>query len=157
MHKQDCDDSALPPSSARSWATVASFAAVVEAHLAKWLSHTHRLGLTEYRALGQLATVPDGVLRVTDLAMRIGLNQSSVTRLLHRLEHKGLTSRDSCTEDGRGVRAVITERGRCLSMAIDAGFEVEVQDLLEHASMRLPLVDGDRVRIALTDVGQLLR
>ncbi|RBL85573.1 MarR family transcriptional regulator, partial [Streptomyces cavourensis] len=38
--------------------------------------------------------------------------QSSVTRLVGRLDSAGYAYKDSCTDDKRGVFAVITEEGR---------------------------------------------
>ena len=47
-----------------------------------------------------------------DLADKVGLGQSSVTRLVGRLEVAGLVHKDLCPSDKRGVYAVITDEGR---------------------------------------------
>lgn len=47
-----------------------------------------------------------------ELADRIGLGQSSVTRLVGRLESAGYAYKDTCDDDKRGVYAVITDAGR---------------------------------------------
>jgi len=39
------------------------------------------------------------------------LSRSGMTRLVDRLEREGLLVRDTCTSDGRGCFAVLTERG----------------------------------------------
>lgn len=46
-----------------------------------------------------------------DLAERMGLKESSVTRLVARLEQDGLTKRTSKGRDQRGVYASITDAG----------------------------------------------
>jgi DNA-binding MarR family transcriptional regulator len=84
----------------------------VEQELAKALQRRHGLGLSEYRALGKLATARKGELRMQELAEAIGLNQSSVSRMVARLEDGGLTVRDICEGDRRGVYSVITDAGR---------------------------------------------
>jgi DNA-binding MarR family transcriptional regulator len=56
----------------------------------------------------------DGELRMQELADLIGLNQSSVSRLVARLESAGLTRRDMCPKDRRGVYTVITDEGRAV-------------------------------------------
>ncbi len=47
-----------------------------------------------------------------DLAAQLQLDQSSVTRVVERLERLGLTIRDVCPNDKRGVYTVLTEAGR---------------------------------------------
>lgn len=84
----------------------------VEADLAKALQRGHGLGLSEYRALGRIAESSGGELRMQELAEAVGLNQSSVTRLVARLEEAGLTRRDLCPNDRRGVYSAITDAGR---------------------------------------------
>ncbi|GAA2357671.1 MarR family winged helix-turn-helix transcriptional regulator [Nonomuraea africana] len=93
------------------WVGVVRLHARVEHELAAALQR-HGLGLSEYRALCHLSTAKDGELRMQELADLLGLNQSSVTRLVGRLEAAGLTRRDLCANDRRGVYTVITEAGR---------------------------------------------
>jgi len=80
----------------------------------------HGLGLSEYRALSRLAVAEDGELRIQELAGAIGLNQSSVSRLVVRLEEAGLTRRATCDKDRRGVYSVITEPGRARLAVIES-------------------------------------
>ncbi len=47
-----------------------------------------------------------------ELTDRIGLGQSSVTRLVGRLESAGYEYKDACDDDKPGVYAVITDAGR---------------------------------------------
>jgi DNA-binding MarR family transcriptional regulator len=112
------------------WARVASFVASVDAGLGKWLEDTYRVGLTDYRALALIAAVPEKELRINDLAIQVGLNQSSVTRLVGRLQAKELVRRDVCPADGRGVYAVITELGQALVADIDKAYVNRLGDLL---------------------------
>lgn len=97
-----------------SWTTVVITVGEIEATLNKWLSQRYGLGLTDYRALTLLSEAPDRELRITELATQVGLNQSSTTRLVARLEAKGFMVRDTCPDDGRGIYAVLTEPGLAL-------------------------------------------
>ena len=97
-----------------SWTTVTASVGEIEAALNKWLTQSHGLGLTDFRALTLLSESPDRELRITELSTQVGLNQSSTTRLVARLETKGLVVRDTCPDDGRGIYAVITEAGLTL-------------------------------------------
>lgn len=96
----------------RRWDQLTVLHAQVEHEIGRTLQRGHDLGLSEYRALCHLSTAPDGELRMQDLAARLGLNQSSVSRLAARLESAGLTYRDLCAGDRRGVYLVISEPGR---------------------------------------------
>lgn len=70
-----------------------------------------RLSLAAYDVLVQLAEAPRHRMRMTDLADAVLLSRSGVTRLVDRLERAGLVSRLRSDEDGRGVVAVLSERG----------------------------------------------
>ncbi|MFI9510938.1 MarR family winged helix-turn-helix transcriptional regulator [Nocardia sp. NPDC052566] len=94
------------------WNRLSGLYSQVEARLGTAVQRGHGLGLSEFRALGYLAEAPDGELRMQDLATKVGLNQSSVTRLVGRLDAAGLAFRDLCPDDRRGVYTVITDKGR---------------------------------------------
>lgn len=70
-----------------------------------------RLTLPAFQVLSALAEAPQNRLRMTELADAVLLSRSGVTRLVDRLEGLGLVSRVRVDSDGRGVSAVITERG----------------------------------------------
>ncbi|GAA3885760.1 MarR family transcriptional regulator [Saccharothrix violaceirubra] len=84
----------------------------VEAALERSLQRRFRFGLSEFGALCALAASPTGELRMQDLTDTVGLNQSSVSRLVARLEQAGLCTRVLCETDRRGVYTVITDEGR---------------------------------------------
>ncbi|MFD7625470.1 MarR family winged helix-turn-helix transcriptional regulator [Streptomyces sp. NPDC059851] len=94
------------------WDRVLTLHARVERHLGQALQRRHGMGLSEYRALEDLSQASDGELRMQELADRVGLGQSSVTRLVGRLDAAGYAYKDLCPDDKRGVYAVITEEGR---------------------------------------------
>lgn len=95
-----------------AWSRLVTLHGRVEQRLAEVLQAEHSLGLSEYRALCHLATTEDGELRMQELADRTGLNQSSISRLVSRLERTGLAKRVHCGGDRRGVYASITPDGR---------------------------------------------
>ncbi len=95
-----------------SWLKLLHAVTHIEAALAKVLQERHGLGLSDYRALLILSRSPDSELRMQELASHLRLNQSSVSRMVERLEHDGLTVRDLCPDDRRGVYTVITDKGR---------------------------------------------
>jgi len=94
------------------WGKVLMLCGSVERQLAQALQRQHGIGLSEYRALEDLAQSAEGELRMQELADRIGLGQSSVTRLVGRLDAAGFAYKDLCPADRRGVYTVITDDGR---------------------------------------------
>ena len=75
------------------------------------LQAEHDLTINDYEVLLALARAPDRRMRRVDLAGRVLLTQSGITRLLQGLENAGLVERASCATDGRVVYAQITENG----------------------------------------------
>ncbi|MCX3062224.1 MarR family winged helix-turn-helix transcriptional regulator [Streptomyces beihaiensis] len=80
--------------------------------------HPHGLGASDFEVLDVLAGCPaeDGgeAYRVQDIAARVHLSQSALSRLIGRLEKDGLVERGMCSEDRRGVRVLLTAKGRDL-------------------------------------------
>ena len=95
-----------------AWNRVLALHAHVERELTQALSSRHGIGLSEYRSLEHLGRSATHELRMQDLADKVGLGQSTVTRLVARLEKAGFAYKDLCPSDKRGVYAVITDEGR---------------------------------------------
>lgn len=81
------------------------------------LETAHRLPLSSYEVLMQLADAPDRRMRMCDLADSVLLSRSGMSRLVDRLERDGLLERTPCPNDARGSFAVITEDGVALLAA----------------------------------------
>jgi DNA-binding MarR family transcriptional regulator len=94
-----------------------AFGALLRAHMSATrqlnaqLVADHGLTLSDYGVLLQLAWAPDRRLRRVDLADRILLTASGITRLLDGLEHCGFVERAACDTDRRVVYAVLTDEG----------------------------------------------
>lgn len=67
--------------------------------------------LAWYDVLLALSESPEHRLRMHELAETMVLDRSNLTRLVDRLEAKGLVCRKSCPTDRRGAFAAITEQG----------------------------------------------
>ncbi|MFD0313338.1 MarR family winged helix-turn-helix transcriptional regulator [Streptomyces flavalbus] len=81
--------------------------------------HEHGLCASDFEVLDVLAENGDAAdcvrsYRVQEIAERVHLSQSALSRLIARLEKDGLVERGMCPEDRRGVRVGLTERGRAL-------------------------------------------
>ena len=84
---------------------------VLVADLDDELRREHDLPLTSFDVLAQLDNAPGRQLRMSELADAVLLSRSGLTRLVERLESRGLIERRECTEDARGAFAVLTEQG----------------------------------------------
>lgn len=69
------------------------------------------LPIASYDVLVQLAEAPDHRLRMTDLADRVLLSRSGLTRMIDRLEREELVRREPVPDDARGMYAVLTRAG----------------------------------------------
>lgn len=78
------------------------------------LERDHGVGLTAYEVLMNLSDAPAGRMRMSELAERLLLSRSGITRLADRLVARGLIARERCSDDGRGYNAQLTEQGRSL-------------------------------------------
>lgn len=80
-------------------------------HLERDLVDAHGMPLSWYDVLVQLAEAPDRRLRMTELADRVLLSRSGLTRLVDRLTATGLVSRQADPSDARGTFTVLTDDG----------------------------------------------
>lgn len=78
-----------------------------------------QLGLsgTDFDTLIRLARSHGRRLRMSDLAAQTALSTSGITRVVDRLERKGLVCRQSCPADRRSSLAVLTDAGSELLVA----------------------------------------
>lgn len=87
--------------------TVVPLAAAFEADLA-----AHRLTNGDYEVLAWLSEAADASMRMCDLAARLRLSPSGLTRRLDGLVTGGLVARTPSPDDKRVMLARLTERGR---------------------------------------------
>jgi DNA-binding MarR family transcriptional regulator len=98
--------------------------ALWESRLDAELGAVHGISLSEFAALFQLWAAPGGRLRRVDLARRLALTPSGISRLLAPLEKRGIVSREADGHDARASYAVLTRAGKTL--ASDAKESVEL-------------------------------
>jgi DNA-binding MarR family transcriptional regulator len=93
------------------WRTLQRAQVHIARHLESELLVAHDLPLASYDVLTQLAEEPARRLRMNDLAGRVLLSRSGLTRLIDRLQREGLVAREACASDARGLFAVLTDAG----------------------------------------------
>ncbi|MCL4290024.1 MAG: MarR family transcriptional regulator [Thermoleophilia bacterium] len=102
---------ALPAGALTAWASYLRGHAALSRALNARLVAEHGLTLNDYEVLLLLSRAPDGYLKRVDLAQRVLLTPSGITRLLGGLESAGYVEKGSCPTDARVTYAVVTEVG----------------------------------------------
>ena len=95
----------------RAWRGYIVGSALLEYRLNRELQEEHGLTLADYEILARLSEQPGMRLRMTQLATDVASSKSRVSHQVGRLESAQLVRRESCPRDGRGIFAVLTDRG----------------------------------------------
>lgn len=98
------------------------------------LGSLHGLSFVDYIVLNELSGDPNGRLRRVDLAEKLGLTQSAVTRILLPLEKIGLVSRHPDPNDARVGYAALTKTGRVMHENAAATAEETCGEMLSGIS-----------------------
>lgn len=101
----------------RAWRGFLHVHATLLRRLDAELEAAHGLPVSSYEVLMNVADAEGERMRMHDIASRVLLSRSGLTRLVDRLEKLGYVRRESCRDDARGAFAVLTPEGR---VAIDA-------------------------------------
>jgi DNA-binding MarR family transcriptional regulator len=102
------------PDLAQTWCTLSLLHERIQAHLERALLDRHELSVREFAllaVLGRQHPGPGGHLQMKQVADSVLLSQSATTRLVTRLEERGLLARCFCPTDRRGIYTNVTERG----------------------------------------------
>lgn len=129
----------------RAWRAYLQMHGQLVARLNRQLQIDSGLSLADYEVLVQLTEAADGRLRPFELQRGLQWEQSRVSHHLTRMQHRGLVSREGCTDDGRGAFVVLTDAGR---RAIEAAAPGHVD------TVRRLFFDG-LTRDQITMLGQL--
>lgn len=96
---------------AQGWRTLAALHNFIENELEKALSRAAGLSVVEYTVLDALSRQDGWHMRMQQLARASALSPSATTRLVNRLEERGLLTRIDCLDDRRGIYTELTSGG----------------------------------------------
>jgi len=102
-----------------------------------------------YDVLLELNAAPDRQLRMQDLAARVVLSRTRVSRIVSELEDHGLVERRADPDDGRAALATITPAGRA---ALKRAAPVYLAGIDQHFNRYLSPTDKHAVATALQPV-----
>jgi DNA-binding MarR family transcriptional regulator len=110
LSRQVLSDQVLPQGF-EAWVSFLRAHAALTRSLNSDLVSMHGLTLNDYEVLLHLSRAKERRLRRVDLAQRLVLTASGITRLLDGLERAGWVCKDRCPSDARVTYAVLTDEG----------------------------------------------
>lgn len=132
---------------AQGWCALSALHGRIEAHIERALQQ-HDLSVREYSLLDVLSRQHDGEgghLQMKQVADAVVLSQSATTRLVTRLEDRGLLERYLCPTDRRGIYTNVTESGRRLLEEARPTNDAALREALDEASRNPELAPLVRV------------
>ena len=102
----------LDDSQQRAWRGFLDLHAQIAGRLHRDLQRTSGLSLSDYDILVHLTDVPEGRLRVLELADGLQWEKSRVSKQVARMAVRNLVAKEECEEDGRGAYVALTPTGR---------------------------------------------
>ncbi|MGW1773973.1 MarR family winged helix-turn-helix transcriptional regulator [Streptomyces sp. NPDC002104] len=130
-------DSALTALS-QGWCALSLLHGRIEAHIERALQAGHDLSVREYSLLDVLSrqhSGPGGHLRMHQVADSVVLSQSATTRLVSRLEDRGLLSRYLCDTDRRGIYTEVSPAGLTLLSEARPTNDTALREALDEAAL----------------------
>ena len=99
---------------AQGWRTLAALHGLIETALERALQGGAELSVIEFTVLDALSRQHGWHMRMQQLAGATALSSSATTRLVNRLEDRGLLTRILCADDRRGIYTELTAAGQAL-------------------------------------------
>ncbi|ATG54051.1 MarR family transcriptional regulator [Brachybacterium ginsengisoli] len=137
---------------ARGWRTLTALHGLIEARLERTLQDEHGLSVVEFTVMDALSRQDGWHMRMQQLARAAALSSSATTRLVTRLEDRGLLTRVLCTDDRRGIYTELTPPGHALLDGARPTYDRVLEEVLDEASDMpelSPLVDALHARDVL--------
>jgi DNA-binding MarR family transcriptional regulator len=122
---------------AQGWCALSLLHGRIEAHIERALQSAHGLSVREYSLLDVLSRQHDGEgghLQMKQVADAVVLSQSATTRLVTRLEDRGLLMRYLCPTDRRGIYTNVSDAGLKLLEEARPTNEAALREALDAAA-----------------------
>ncbi|MFE4520467.1 MarR family winged helix-turn-helix transcriptional regulator [Kitasatospora sp. NPDC056783] len=122
---------------ANGWGALSVLHGRIESHIERALQANHDLSVREYSLLDVLSRQHDGVgghLQMKQVADAVVLSQSATTRLVTRLEDRGLLLRYLCPTDRRGIYTNVSKDGLKLLEEARPTNDAALREALDEAA-----------------------
>ncbi|MFE6228216.1 MULTISPECIES: MarR family transcriptional regulator [unclassified Streptomyces] len=133
---------------AQRWCALSLLHGRIESRVERALESGHGLSAREYSLLDVLSRQhdgPGGHLQMKQVADAVVLSQSATTRLVTRLEDRGLLTRYLCATDRRGIYTDVTEAGLALLAEARPTHDRALREALDEAAKNPELAPLVRV------------
>jgi DNA-binding MarR family transcriptional regulator len=133
----------------QSWLAIVRLMTWLPWSIDQQLRRDSNLTMVEYQVLAMLSNSPDRTRRMSLLADRTNVSMSHLSRIVSRLEHRGLARREPDPTDGRFTNAILTDQGfQTIADAAPshvAHVRATVVDVLSPEQLRRLGRDADRI------------
>ncbi|WP_091526287.1 MarR family winged helix-turn-helix transcriptional regulator [Microlunatus soli] len=122
---------------AQRWSALGLLHDRIDAHVGRELEKKHELSVREFSLLEVLSRQHNGDgghLQMAQVADAVALSQSATTRLVSRLEDRGLLERYLCPTDRRGIYTDVTAAGKTLLKQARPTNSRALREALQEAS-----------------------
>jgi DNA-binding MarR family transcriptional regulator len=132
-----------------SWLSVVRLMTWLPWSIDQQLQRDSKLGMVEYQVLAMLSESPERTRRMSSLAEVTNASLSRLSRVVKRLEERGLVRREPDPTDGRFTNAILTEDGFRALAGAAPGHVAHVRsliiDVLSPERLRRLGRDADRI------------
>lgn len=111
----------------RAWFAYRGLSVLLEDYLDRQLRRDAGMSHNTYILLTRLAAEPSGKLRLSELAMTLGITRSRLSHALSKIENDGWVTRSKDRVDRRGQFAELTHEGRAVQAAAAPGHVAAVR------------------------------
>lgn len=101
-----------------------------------WLGAVHGIGFTEYMALFHLKNAHNKTMRRIDLAQKIGVTASGITRLISPMEKIGLVVKETNPRDARVSLVKLSSTGETILTDATTSFEETSKNILKDIEVK---------------------
>ncbi|MDX6287142.1 MAG: hypothetical protein QOG53_2627 [Frankiales bacterium] len=132
-----------------SWLSVVRLMSWLPWSIEQQLRRDSNLSMVDYQVLAMLSNSPDRTRRMSLLAEWANVSMSHLSRIVNRLEQRGLVRREPDPTDGRFTNAILTDQGFQTVADAAPGHVAHVRsiviDVLSPEQLRRLGRDADRI------------
>jgi DNA-binding MarR family transcriptional regulator len=132
-----------------SWLSVVRLMTWLPWSIDQQLQRDSRLGMVDYQVMAMLSESAQRTMRMSSLAEVTNASLSRLSRVVTRLEKRGLVRREPDLTDGRFTKAILTEKGLQTLAEAAPGHVAHVRslvvDVLSPEQLRRLGRDADRI------------
>jgi DNA-binding MarR family transcriptional regulator len=132
-----------------SWLSVVRLMTWLPWSIDQQLQRDSKLGMVDYQVMAILSESPQGTMRLSSLAEVTNASLSRLSRVVTRLEKRGLVRREPDATDGRFTKAILTDEGLQTLAEAAPGHLAHVRslviDVLSPEQLRRLGRDADRI------------